>query len=106
MAKKKPKSESAEADVCQTTVEDAMEELVQIVALLESGQSPLDESLKKFERGMVLLRHCHNILDAAAGKIELVTRLDAEGAVQTTEFDGTASISRSERSDDDSGSLF
>ncbi len=98
MAKKKTKTESGDSPESAITVEAAIEELGEIVSLLESGQAPLEQSLSQFERGMKLLRNCHQILDAATGRIELVTRLDAAGDVQTTDFDGTASISREARS--------
>ena len=53
MAKKKPEKKANEPDI---RLEDAMNELQEIVGSLESGQEPLDDSLAKFERGMELLR--------------------------------------------------
>lgn len=72
-----------------------MTELGQIVASLENGQATLDESLAQFERGMSLLRTCHQKLDAAAQRIELVTQLDSEGPVETEEFDATSTLQKS-----------
>lgn len=76
-----------------------MDELQDIVGSLESGQEPLDDSLAKFERGMELLRVCHRQLEHAAQRIEIVTRVDAEGNFQTKDFDGSSTLERSADSD-------
>jgi exodeoxyribonuclease VII small subunit len=94
MARKKAKATS-EASTGETSIEQAMDELNGVVTALESGQESLDESLKLFERGMSLLRVCHRQLDAAAQRIEVITALDADGTVETAEFDGTATTGRS-----------
>lgn len=81
-----------------------MTELGQIVASLENGQATLDESLAQFERGMSLLRTCHQKLDAAAQRIELVTQLDSEGPVETEEFDATSTLQKSTSTGSESSS--
>jgi exodeoxyribonuclease VII small subunit len=50
--------------------EEAQKELEEIVQRLESGQAPLDEALKLWERGEELYRFCRERLDAAEGRIE------------------------------------
>jgi exodeoxyribonuclease VII small subunit len=52
------------------TFEEAQKELEEIVQRLESGQAPLDEALKLWERGEELYRFCRERLDAAEGRIE------------------------------------
>ena len=52
------------------TFEEAQKELEQIVHRLETGEAPLDEALKLWERGEELYRFCKERLDAAEGKIE------------------------------------
>jgi exodeoxyribonuclease VII small subunit len=52
------------------TFEEAQRELEQIVQRLESGDVPLDEALKLWERGEELYRFCKKRLDAAEGTIE------------------------------------
>jgi len=52
------------------TFEEAQRELESIVQRLESGEAPLDEALKLWERGEELYRLCKERLDAAEGKIE------------------------------------
>jgi exodeoxyribonuclease VII small subunit len=52
------------------TFEEAQRELEAIVHRLESGEAPLDEALKLWQRGEELYRLCRERLDAAEGKIE------------------------------------
>jgi exodeoxyribonuclease VII small subunit len=52
------------------TFEEAQRELEEIVQRLESGQAPLDEALRLWERGEELYRFCKERLDAAEGRIE------------------------------------
>jgi exodeoxyribonuclease VII small subunit len=60
------------------TFEEAQAELEQIVHRLETGETPLDEALKLWERGEELYRFCKERLDAAEGKIEeLASRAEA-----------------------------
>ena len=106
MAKKKKAAKGSDDSL---SIEASMEELQQIVEELESGKEPLDTSLQQFERGMTLLRNCHQQLEAAAAKIELLTGFDADGNAVTTAFDGSATHSSSvanSESDDDTSTLF
>jgi exodeoxyribonuclease VII small subunit len=52
------------------TFEEAQKELEAIVQRLESGEVPLDEALKLWERGEELYRFCRERLDGAEGRIE------------------------------------
>ena len=47
------------------TYEEASAELETIVAALESGERPLEESLVLFERGQALSKRCLALLDKA-----------------------------------------
>ncbi|MFM8475206.1 MAG: exodeoxyribonuclease VII small subunit [Planctomycetaceae bacterium] len=94
------------------SLEAAMAELSEIAARLESGHESLDQSLARFERGMQLLRICHQQLDQAAQRIEIVTRVGASGAPETQPFDGRATFPKEPNSaartgsDDDDALLF
>lgn len=71
------------------TFEDCLTRLEQIVAALESGNLPLEESLKVFEEGVGLARHCARYLDDAERRIEMLVR-DEAGDLTTrpvTEWD-------------------
>jgi exodeoxyribonuclease VII small subunit len=62
----------------QPTFEEAQRELEEIVHRLESGDAPLDEALRLWQRGEELYRLCRDRLDAAEGKIEeLAGRVEA-----------------------------
>jgi exodeoxyribonuclease VII small subunit len=54
----------------EPTFEQAQRELEEIVQRLETGETPLDEALKLWERGEELYRLCRERLEHAEGKIE------------------------------------
>jgi len=64
--------------------EEAMAALEQVVAQLESGSVPLDESIKLYERGGALKAHCSARLKAAEEAVARIT-LGADGAPTGTE---------------------
>ena len=66
--------------------EDAMRKLDEIVAVMESGEVGIEESIAKYEEAMRLAQHCRQILDKAEERIRLI-RTDGEGAPLVTEFD-------------------
>lgn len=52
--------------------EQALAELEELVAKLESGDLSLDQSLTHFKRGVELTRHCQSILDEAQQTVEVL----------------------------------
>ncbi|MCX7898002.1 MAG: exodeoxyribonuclease VII small subunit [Rhodocyclaceae bacterium] len=52
--------------------ETAIKELEAIVQALEAGNGPLEESLAAYERGMHLIKHCQQILDAAEQRVRVL----------------------------------
>jgi exodeoxyribonuclease VII small subunit len=54
----------------QPSYEQAREELIRVVQQLESGGTPLAESLALWERGERLAALCQNWLDGAQAKID------------------------------------
>jgi exodeoxyribonuclease VII small subunit len=69
--------------------EDCLTRLEQIVSSLEAGHLPLEDSLKVFEEGIQLARHCARYLDEAERRIELLAK-DDTGAATTRPFDWKA----------------
>ena len=63
---------SEPADIESLTFEQALAELEQIVAKLESGQAPLDDSIQMYERGAALKAHCEKRLEAARLRVEKI----------------------------------
>lgn len=58
------------ADIPALGYEQARDELIAIVARLEGGQAPLEESMTLWHRGEALAAHCAQWLDAAQTRIE------------------------------------
>ena len=65
--------------------EEALTRLEQIVHTLESGDLPLEESLKAFEEGIALARRCAKYLEEAERRIELLTK-DESGLLKGRPF--------------------
>ena len=53
--------------------EQSIAELESIVAQLEKGELPLEESLKQFEKGINLAQKCQKVLNQAEQKIEILS---------------------------------
>ncbi len=60
-------------------LEDHLKRLSEIVRTLEQNEAPLEESLKLFEEGVGLVRACHSKLSDAERKIEVLTKVSADG---------------------------
>jgi exodeoxyribonuclease VII small subunit len=65
--------------------EKKLSELETIVSKLETGDTPLEESLELFEKGTKLLKELTGIIEEAERKVEILTE-DASGAVGTEPF--------------------
>jgi len=57
--------------------EAAMDALEQLVARMEAGDLPLEESLREYQRGMELVRSCQEALDEAQRRIDSVMESSA-----------------------------
>ena len=58
--------------------EEAMEKLETITTELEKGDLSLEESMKKFEKGMELSKICNEILQNAEKKITILLEENGE----------------------------
>ena len=78
---------SEPVDIATLTFEQALAELEQIVARLESGQAPLEDSIQMYERGAALKAYCETRLEAARLRVEKIV-MGAGGApgVEPAEF--------------------
>ncbi len=56
------------------TFEQAMQRLEEIVAKLESGDTPLEETIQLFQEGMELVNFCNKKLEEVKHKVEMVVR--------------------------------
>ena len=93
MAKKKPTDAASDAP----SFEDCLKELESIVADLESGKLGLSDALARYEQGVKHLKSCHELLQLAERRIELLSGIDAEGNPITTPFDAGVDDSLEEK---------
>ena len=69
--------------------ESAIDRLEEIVEKLESGELPLEESLRLFEEGISLSKRAGALLDQAERKVEALTRA-ADGTLDKVPFEAEA----------------
>jgi exodeoxyribonuclease VII small subunit len=67
------------------TFEENVKQLETIVAQLERGDLPLEDSMKLFEEGMTLSGACKQQLEAAEGKVRMLMR-QRDGSMQAEPF--------------------
>lgn len=65
--------------------EKTLAELERIIARLEEGDLPLEESVKQFERGMALLKDCQKTLNRAEQKVKIL--IEKNRRFQTEDFE-------------------
>ena len=58
---------------------EAVQQLEQLIAALESGQLPLEELLGQYQRGAELLRYCRERLQAVEEQVKV---LDEDGSIR------------------------
>lgn len=66
-------------DLAHMSFEDALRALEEVVAKLERGDVPLDQSIELYERGAALRARCEAKLKEAEEKVSKIT-LDGTGA--------------------------
>ncbi|MEP1206610.1 MAG: exodeoxyribonuclease VII small subunit [Rhizobiaceae bacterium] len=71
-------------DVSKLSFEQALDQLEKIVDRLERGDVALDESIKIYEQGEALKKHCATLLQAAEDKVEKI-RVGADGTAKGSE---------------------
>jgi exodeoxyribonuclease VII small subunit len=64
----------ADAAADKPAFEKELDELEAVVKKLESGDLPLEESLKLFERGVALSDSCRKQLDEAETRVEILLK--------------------------------
>ncbi len=72
--------------MAKDSFEKDLKRLEDIVAKMEEGDVPLDESMKLFEEGVKLSRLCSERLDKAEKKVEIITA-DKNGNITTRPFE-------------------
>ena len=70
-----------------TTFEQALSRLEEIVRMLESGSAPLDKSLELFEEGVSLVKMCNGKLDNVEQRIKILAKGE-NGEIEERPFVG------------------
>ena len=83
MAKKKLVKSESDAP----SFEESLGELEAIVGELEGGKLGLSDALARYEEGVAHLKSCHQLLQRAERRIELLSGVDADGNPVTEPFD-------------------
>ncbi|GBD35211.1 Exodeoxyribonuclease 7 small subunit [bacterium HR36] len=73
-------------DLNRLTFEQALEALEKEVEALEHGQLGLEEALACYERGVALLRHCHQLLEQAERRVRELTGISETGEPKLRQF--------------------
>ncbi len=63
----------ADKPVSEMTFEEALSELERVVSQLEGAQVPLEDSIRLYERGEALRKHCEARLRTAEEKVAQIT---------------------------------
>lgn len=66
--------------------EDAISRIEEIIKKLETGEIPLEESLKLFEEGINLINFCQKKLNEVEQKVEILIKNEG-GEIETRPFD-------------------
>lgn len=66
--------------------EKSLAKLENIIVALEDGELPLNESIKTFEEGVKLTKHCQELLTKAELKIQKLLEKD-DGTLDLEDFD-------------------
>lgn len=67
-----PEKKASTKKAANVNFESQLQELETIVEQLESGELPLDEALKVFEKGVKLSRQCQQLLADAEQKVSVL----------------------------------
>lgn len=78
-------AEDTQTPVEELSYEQARDELVAIVARLEAGQMPLEQSLQVWERGEALAQHCQRWLDDAEARLDASAAAPSGTTADTTQ---------------------
>lgn len=79
MARETEKTGTSDLDAL--AYEQLVEELEGVVKQLEAGDLPLEDSLRAFERGVLLSQAAEGRLDAAEHRVEVLLQGDRVGAL-------------------------
>ncbi len=65
--------------------EEAIKRLEEVVDMLESGETPLEQTIDLYQEGVLLARHCDQKLTQVEQKIEVL--LEEDGKMVVSDFE-------------------
>ena len=74
-------------DTPRPDFEAAMDELEKLVARMEEGDLPLEETLRQFQHGIELTRQCQKALADAEQQVEILVEKAGETDVEAFDAD-------------------
>jgi len=86
----------------EASFEDLLEEAESIVSELEAGALPLEEALRKYEKGVANLQACAKMLHAAEEKIKVLIE-ESDGVLRLQDFAGEEKDEESEEQEGKEG---
>lgn len=64
-------------------LEASLAEITQLIDKMEHGELTLEQSLKNFERGVTLVKHCQKLLTEAEQKVLILTQQNGQETLST-----------------------
>lgn len=87
-------------EIEKLSFEQAIDKLTAIVQKIETGQVPLEESLRQYEQGMLLIAHCRQILQQAEKRIEVIGQTAPQSSSDNAQQEQDDASESAEPSDD------
>lgn len=75
-----------EKEIAKLKFEEALSELEETVSQLQDGDIDLEESTRLYERGVLLKKHCDNLLNNTKMKVEKITK-ESNGNYKKEKFE-------------------
>lgn len=66
-------------------LETSITEINTLIEQMELGELSLEQSLERFERGIVLIKHCQKVLQEAEQKVQILMQNNAKEDLQPYE---------------------
>jgi exodeoxyribonuclease VII small subunit len=66
-------------------LETSLGEINTLIEQMEQGTLSLEQSLERFERGIVLIKHCQKVLQEAEQKVQILIQNNGDEMLQTYE---------------------
>ncbi len=66
-------------------LETSLAEINTLIEQMEQGELSLEQSLERFERGIILIKHCQKVLQEAEQKVQILIQNNGEDDLQPYE---------------------